>query len=223
MKRLKFIPLVILMLTFFTASAQRSLSYWETGVFGGSTNYIGELTEGGDFSATVNETRYQFGIFLKRNFTPQFNLGAEIGYGKLYANDANHGMAERGFEMNTSIINTSLTMDLNFKKFGKYFKRNSNTPYVSAGFGALIYQPTLKTNVDFTNYELFPGSNYTSDFMLAFGWKWKTGESGIFGASINYHFTGTPSLEGFQEKEVVPPNDRYFGIRLFYSLGYYET
>jgi hypothetical protein len=223
MKGLKLITLTLVLLVVLSASAQRSLRYWETGFYGGSTNYSGELTESGDFSATVNETRYQFGIFLKRNFTPKFALGAEIGYGRLYANDANHGMAERGFEMNTSIVNTSLTMDVNFKKFGKYFKRNGNTPFVSVGFGALIFQPTIKTEVDFTNYDLYPGSNYTTDFMLAFGWKCKTGKSGIFGASINYHFTGTPYLEGFVEKDVIPQNDRYFGIRLFYSLGYYET
>ncbi len=223
MKGLKLISLSLILLATISASAQRSLRYWETGAFGGSTNYIGELTEGGDFSATVNETRFQFGIFLKRNFSPKFSLGAEISYGKLYANDANHGMADRGFEMNTSILNTSLTMDINFKNFGKYFKRNGNTPFVTAGFGALVYQPTIKTDVDFTNYDLYPGSNYTSDFMLGFGWKWKTGESGIFGVSMNYHFTGTSYLEGFVEKATVPQNDRYFGIRLIYSIGYYET
>ena len=223
MKGLKFITLTLVLLVILPVSAQRSLRYWETGVFGCSTNYSGELTQNGDFSATVNETRYQFGLFLKRNFTPKFNLGAEIGYGKLYANDANHGMAERGFEMNTSIVNASITMDVNFKKFGKYFSRNGNTPYISAGFGALIYQPVIKTEVDFTNYDLYPGSNYTTDFMLAFGWKWKTGKTGIFGASVNYHFTGTPYLEGLVEKDIVAPNDAYYGIRLFYSLGYYES
>ena len=223
MKILKSITLVAVVLFAFNAQAQRSLRYWETGAFAGSANYAGELTQGGDFGATVNEMRFQAGLFLKRNFSPKFNLGVEAGYGRLYANDANHGMAERGFEMNTSILNTSLTADINFKKFGKYFKRNSNTPFISVGFGALVYQPAIKTEVDFTNYDLYPGSNYTTDFMLAFGWKWRTGERGIFGLLLNYHFTGTTYLEGFVEKDVVPQNDAYYGIRLFYSLGYYET
>ncbi|MCT4624075.1 MAG: DUF6089 family protein [Schleiferiaceae bacterium] len=207
----------------FSASAQRSLRYWETGLFIGSANYSGELTQGGDIGTTLNEARFQAGLFLKRNFNPKFNLGAEITYGQLYANDANHGNADRGFEMNTSILTTSLTMDLNFKKFGKYFKRNANTPYVTFGFGALVYQPTLKTDVDFSNYDLYPGSNYSTNVMAGFGWKWRSGKRGIFGLSINYNWTGTPYLEGFVEKDSAARNDGYYGLRMFYSLGFFET
>ncbi len=205
------------------ANAQRDLRYWETGIFAGSLNYSGELTEGGDIGAVINEARYQFGFFLKRNFSPKFNLGAEIGYGKLYAADANHGMAERGFEMNTTILMTNLTLDYNFKKFGKYYRRNPNTPYITFGIGSVVFQPDIKTNVDFTNYLLYPGSNYTSNIKFGFGWKWMTGKSGIINLSFNYHFTGTNYLEGFVEKGATTTNDKYYGIRFAYSIGFFET
>ena len=205
----KLIPLLLLVLVAFQGRAQRDLSFWESGLYVGSLNYSGELTESGGFSATINETRPQFGIFLKRNFTPKFNLGVELGYGRLFASDANHGNADRGFEMKTSLLMTNLTMDLNFKKFGKSFRRNSNTPYITASFGALVFQPELKTGVDYTGYELHKGSDYTSNFMVGFGWKWTTGRRGILGLSLNYHFTGTPHLEGFTQEGVSSPNDSF--------------
>ena len=167
--------------------------------------------------------RFQAGIFIKRNFTPKFNLGADLTYGRLYADDANHGMADRGYVMNTSFVTTDLTMDLNFKKFGKYFKRNGSTPYVTFGFGAMIFQPEIKTEVDFTGYELYPGSNYTTNIMAGFGWKWRSGERGAISLSINYNWTGTPYLEGFVETDSGARNDSFYGLRLTYSLGYFET
>ena len=38
-----------------TAFAQRSLRYWETGLFVGTANYSGELTQSGDFGTMINE------------------------------------------------------------------------------------------------------------------------------------------------------------------------
>lgn len=219
----KFLPLLFAVVFGFSANAQKDLRYWEAGFYGGTLNYSGELTEGGDFGSVISETRFQFGIFLKRNVTPKFNFGVEIGYGKLYAADENHGMAERGFEMNTTIIMTNLTLDYNFKKFGKYYRRNPNTPYLTFGLGALVFQPTIKTDVDFTNYDLYPGSNYTSNIKFGFGWKWMTGKSGILNLSFNYHFSGTPYLEGFVENGTSSPNDKYYGLRLAYSFGFFET
>jgi len=211
----------------FGAQAQKDLRYWEAGGYAGSLNYSGELTQGGDFGSVISETRFQFGLFLKRNVTPKFNFGAEIGYGKLYAADENHGMADRGFVMNTSLIMTNFTLDYNFKKFGKYYRRNSNTPFITFGLGFMSFQPTYKTDVDFTDYILLKdseeNSNYTSNIKLGFGWKWMTGKSGIINLSFNYHISGTPFLEGFIEKGQASGNDKFYGIRFAYSVGFFET
>ena len=218
----------LLVFTFVSMNAQRSVRFWETGAFLGTCNYSGDVNESGDAGKMLNEMRPQFGIFLKRNISSHFNLGAELAYGKVYAEDANHGNAERGYVVNTSLLWANVTADIHFKKFGKYFKRNQNSPYIALGFGALAFSPQLKSGsgIEYPTdvYELHPGTDHTYNLMLGFGWKWRMKESGILSLSFNYHPTGTTHLEGFEEINVAAPsNDSYYGLRLAYSVGFFAN
>ena len=136
MKRTLLSTLLVLSVLF--VSAQRELRFWEVGGFAGTMSYSGDVTESGDLSSWINEVRPQFGIFLKRNLSSRFNLGAELAFGKVYAEDANHNNADRGYVVNTNLLWANLTADIHFKKFGKYFKRNQNSPYVTVGLWIVV-------------------------------------------------------------------------------------
>jgi hypothetical protein len=200
--------------------AQNSSNYWEIGGYVGGLNYTGEITEEGDVGTWINEMRPEFGVFLKKNFNYRVNLGVEASYGNLYAADANRGNEDRDYIMNTEIVQTNLFTEINFKKFGKYFQRNQNSPYIKLGGGVLLYTPTLNTNASYPDdYELYRGSFSTYNLNAAFGWKWRIAYHSILSLDFHVHTTGTNYLEGFAKKDGPQPNDGYYGLRLSYSYG----
>ncbi len=201
--------------------AQNSTAFWEIGGYVGGLNYKGEITQEGDVGTWINEMRPEFGLVLKRNFNSIFSLGAEAGYGSVYAADANHGMPERDYIVNTELVQANMIAEINFKKFGKFFKRNQNTPYVKTGIGLLFFSPTLNDNAEYdaTEYELYWGSFTTYNFQLGLGWKWRLSYNSILALGLHWHSAGTSYLEGFNLKEGVNPNDAYYGLRLTYTYG----
>lgn len=203
---------------------QNSTAFWEIGGYVGGLNYIGEVTEEGDLSTWINEMRPEFGLTLKRNFNSIVNLGVEAGYGSVYAADKNHGMPERNYIVQTSLVQSNLVMEINFKKFGKYFKRNQNTPFVKTGVGMLFYAPVLNDNAEYdpATYDLYWGSFTTYNFQLAFGWKWRLNEHSILGLNFHWNSTGTSYLEGFNLKKGLNPNDAYYGLRVSYTYGIFQ-
>ena len=219
--------LVLAIAGMLTANAQvsRALRYWETGLFVGTTNYNGQVASGGDIGTLIDETRPQIGLFLKRNLTAKFNINAELAYGRLYADDNNYGNGERGFIVNTHLMWANIGFDLHFRKFGKYFKRNSHTPYIALSGGPMFYSPRLKSGATYDPavYDLYPGTHTTYNIMLAFGWKFRMSEHGIFGVSLNYHPTGTNYIEGFQTKEPTGGNNAYYGLRLTFSRAFFAN
>ena len=59
---------------------------------------------------------------------------------------------------------------------------------------------------------------------MGFGWKWRVKESGIFSLSFNYHPTGTSHIEGFEQTNVAASSsDSYYGLRMAYSIGFFEN
>ena len=129
MKKLLIIAMLLPTISF----AQKSTAFWEIGGYIGGLNYLGEVTETGDIGTWVNDMRPEFGIVLKRNFNPRINLGVEASWGRVYAADRDHGNPERDWIVDTHLGQANLVMDINFKKFGKYFKRNANTPFIKIG------------------------------------------------------------------------------------------
>ena len=231
MKKLVLIALLLPMLSY----GQRSTAFWEIGGYLGGLNYSGNVTSTGDIGTWINEMRPEIGVLLKRNFNYRINLGAEASYGSVYAEDANHGNAERGFIVNTEMVQANIFMEINFMKFGKYFKRNANTPYIKFGIGGLFYTPTLDESVAYPeNYDLFWGSHTTYNIQLAFGWKWRLSHHSFLSIDFHYHPTGTDYLEGSQEvdgtvlmmtgeRQLIADPDSYYGLRLTYTFGIFKT
>jgi hypothetical protein len=217
----KLFALVLFLPTFLFA--QNSTDYWSLDGFVSSMNYSGEVSEGGDVGTWINEMRPEFGLRLIRHFNYRTSLGVEASYGNVYASDENRGNQMRNFVVNTEIVQANLVFELNFKKYGKYFQRNANTPFIRIGIGGMFYTPQLNTNAAYPDsLMLYPGSHATFNAQGAFGWKWRVSYHSSLSLDIHYNITGTSYLEGFDLKEKANPTDGIYGIRLTFSYGLFE-
>jgi hypothetical protein len=213
--------LVIILFFPLLSEAQSSTAFWEIGVYTGGLNYSGDINKEGDIGTWINEMKPEFGLVLKRNFNYRVNMGVEAGWGTLYAADKNHNLPERDYVMSTDIVQANVVFEINFKKFGKYFKRNQNTPFVKTGMGILFFTPELNDNAEYPidQYELYWGTYSTYNFQVAFGWKWRISYHSFLSLDMHYNSTGASYLEGFNLKDSPNPNDSYYGLRLTYSYG----
>ncbi len=216
----------LFMLVFFVplmAIGQNSTDYWSLDAFAGTLNYSGEVSEGGDIGTWINEIRPEFGVRLMRHFNYRTSLGVEGSWGRVYASDENRGNQFRNFVVNTELVQANLVFELNFKKYGKYFKRNQNTPFIRVGVGGLFFTPQLNTNASSPDsLMLHPGSHATYSVQGAFGWKWRISYHSSLALDLHYNLTGTSYLEGFDLKEKANPTDGIYGIRLTFSYGFFE-
>lgn len=212
--------LIVLAFVPFLASAQNATNSWEIGGFLGGLNYKGDITQNGDIGSWINEMRPEIGIVLKKNFNYRVALGAEASYGQVFAKDGNHNNPDRNYMMRTEMVQTNMILEINFKKFGKYFKRNASTPFVKVGVGALLFSTNLNANASYPKeYDLYRGTFGTYNFQTAFGWKWRLEQHSILALDLHYNFTGTSYLEGYNLAKGPNPNDAYYGLRLTYTYA----
>ena len=217
----KMLYLIVLLPAF--AVAQNSTSYWSLGLAVDTLNYSGEITQEGDIGTWINEMRPDVGIQIRRHLNYRTAFGIEAGWGKVYAADANRGNQERDYIVDTELAQVNMFFELNFKKYGKYFQRNANTPFVKVGIGGLFYTPFLNTNASYPQeYELFPGSYATYNFQLGFGWKWRISYHSSLALDLHYNATGSSYLEGFNLRDAANPTDAFYGLRLTYSYAFFE-
>jgi hypothetical protein len=203
--------------------AQKSTDFWSFDGFVSTMNYSGEVSEGGDISTWINEMRPEFGLRVMRHFNNRTSMGVEASFGSVFASDENRGKQNRNFDVSTEIIQTNLVFEINFKKFGKYFMRNQNTPFIRLGVGGLFFTPQLNTNAEYPDsLALYPGSHATFSVQGAFGWKWRLSYHSSLALDIHYSITGTSYLEGFDVDQGTNPNDGIYGIRLTYSYGFFD-
>lgn len=218
-RNMKFI-LALVMGVFVTplAQAQSPLKYLEIGGYVGSMNYRGDVSSTGNFNAFLKEVRAQGGIHIKYHFGPIFSMGAEAGVGQIYGHDYNHGNVDRGFEISSVLFQVNAISEINFRKFGKYYQKTTNTPYIRLGVGALSYSPSFPENTAVaSNVEIYPNSYFGVNYSFGFGWKWRVGMNSSLGVDLTYHFTNVDNLDGFEIVDDIPGNDRYFGLRLVYG------
>jgi hypothetical protein len=199
-----------------------SSRYYEFGVFTGTLNGTNAITRPFDFSPTIEEIQPEFGIFLKRHLSHYIFIGAEASYGRLVADDLNRGNSRR-LGMNTPILGASALAGVNFRRFGKYFKRNSGTPYIMLGVGTFNYSPNIdETRLYPADYDLYPASYFAFNFKAAFGYKFRLSMHSFMAIEAHTNFTSKNNLTGW----VAPlnaQNDGFFGLRISYSYGFFDN
>lgn len=219
MKRLLIIIFFVPVVSF----SQSSTAFWSLGFAASGLNYTGEVAEGGDVGTWINEMRPGFSLNLRRHFNFRTAWGFEAGWGKVYAADENRGNQMRNFVVNTQLAQINTFFEINFKRFGKYYQRNGNTPFIKFGGGILFYTPYLNTNAEYPPiYALYPGSDATYNLEAAFGWKWRTSYHTFISLDFHYNATGTSHLEGFDLVDFPNPIDAFYGLRLTYAYGFFN-
>jgi len=118
---------------------------WELGIFGGISNYMGDLAP----DPLFKESHPAVGLALKRNSNPYFSYTLSLNYGTISGNDSNSvTLAPRGLKFESVIVELSTQVEFNFFKFGtpEVFGAKRFSPYVFTGLSFFHFDPTVTYN-----------------------------------------------------------------------------
>lgn len=215
---------------FFNSNAQKSTSFLELSPYLMTQNYLGDVN-GNNLSALSQEARLGLGVQLKQNVNSLFSYGFDVNFGSIYSHDNLHGNEARDYQVDTDLLNVGAFADVHFIKFGKYYQRNSHTPFIHFGVGALSYTPHLNTNAqypDYINLENGAGSAFT--YNLGFGWRIRRSLKTFYNIGIYYNGTNTSRIEGFDYNTssnslpsgVYNTMDGFLSLKFGMSFGFFE-
>jgi hypothetical protein len=133
-----------LLFTIFFSPVQAQLSgpnRYEVGIFGGISNYIGDLAP----DPLFKESHPAVGLVFKTNLNGYFSYTINATYGKISGNDSNSAtLAHRGLKFESNIYELSGQLEFNFFKFGSSENQGVSrfTPYVFTGLSFFHFDPT---------------------------------------------------------------------------------
>jgi hypothetical protein len=122
--------------------AQQSLNEQNTeiGIFGGISNYMGDLAP----DPVFKESHPSVGLNVKRDINGYFSYSFNLTYGRISGNDSNFTSLEpRGFKFRSDLYELSGQMEFNFFKFGNSHVRGAKriTPYLFTGISLFHFDP----------------------------------------------------------------------------------
>ncbi|MBC7418360.1 MAG: outer membrane beta-barrel protein [Pedobacter sp.] len=152
MARLKgtFISLVFFLFSNFVY-AQPRYSNWELGLAAGGAGYMGDLNQNNPLLLSGGSAE----LYVKRNFSEYLGVRLNYTFGQINGNDANSNNEQfrnRNLAFKTNLNELSAIADFNFIGFRLNGDDRRLTPYVFAGAGLLLFDPTVK--YDGTRYKL---------------------------------------------------------------------
>lgn len=131
--------------------AQPRYSNWELGIALGGAGYMGDLNQNNPLLLSG----LSGGLYVKKNFSEYLGVRLNYTYGQINGNDANSNNAQfinRNLAFQTNLNELSAIADFNFIGFALNGDQRRLTPYVFAGAGVLLFDPTVKR--DGTRYKL---------------------------------------------------------------------
>src|SRR5687768_4422527 len=132
MQRLLYI-FIFLLLPFATFSQS-----WEIGLFGGASNYQGDLAP----DIVLGETHPAVGLSVKQNLSPFFAFTYNLNFGSVSGNDNNFKyLVNRNLSFESNILEFSPRVEFNFFKFGLGLRPKRFTPYVFSGITVFYFDP----------------------------------------------------------------------------------
>lgn len=211
MKSKSFIFKILAVVLSFSLKAQ----YSEVGIFGGGTNFIGDV---GDYGFHLPKD-FAVGVFYKYNFNDHWALRVQGNYGRIRNADSLSDFPDRinrNLSFESDIWEGFAALEFNFLRFDPGTKFN-HTPYVMGGFGMFWFNP--KTEYQGQLYELRElgtegqntrgsGSGFYSDassfFMFGMGYKWAIGKFTTIGFEATFRSTNTDYLDDVSGKYADP-------------------
>ncbi|TSA50598.1 MAG: hypothetical protein D4R43_01975 [Sphingobacteriales bacterium] len=134
----------LLLLISSNAFAQKA----EIGVFGGITNYLGDLSP---VAFAPSETRWAAGLVYKYNSDWHFTVRSALTYGLISGSDARNNAGQsfrirRNLSFRTSIIEASLIGEYNLWGWQGESYTRTFTPYLEGGFAIFHFNPQAYYN-----------------------------------------------------------------------------
>lgn len=136
MRCTKFFTLLLLLLGGLNACAQID----EFGVFGGVTNYFGDLNTKASFRYVrpAAGAFYRYNIKYRGAWRNSFSYGQAEFYDKAIKDQWNQ---DRNLSFRTNIFEVSSMIEFNFLKYDKESKKDWFTPYIATGLAVFFFNP----------------------------------------------------------------------------------
>ncbi len=183
----------------------------------GTLSHVGDVA-GGDPAAVIKEIRPKLGLMYRYHFAPWFGMGVEGSYGKVFAEDSNHGNPKRNYQVDTDVLQLNAFIELSFKKFGKYQRQNSWTFFVKGGGGMVFYDPELREDARYgSNIILYPNAYTGMQLYGGGGFKIRTGYSSFLSIDATGHLLFFDNLEGWEYKKNNTSNDMLASFNVGYA------
>jgi hypothetical protein len=204
-------------------TAQNSTKYSEFSLVAGNMVYSGPFASAGGVGSWLQETGGRFGVALRKNYRPWFNIGVESNYGWVSLDDNNHGRPQRNIQVRTSVININVATEFMLVRYGKYHYANSFAPYFKLGAGANFFNPRVSDNHAALgdNTQVYNEAYASMNIFYGFGAKFRTSYSTSLAVEIVIHNAGTNQMGGVVVNSDTAPNDRYGGVMLSFSKMFF--
>jgi hypothetical protein len=170
---------------------------WEVGGNLGATGYMGDLNP----NKPLHFSGLAAGVFVKANFNPYMGLGLHFTHGQITQDDAKSKdplFQDRNLNFDTQLNEVALQFDFNFLDYFSGGGTKHFTPYIFAGIGGVLFQPTAtyirpSTANDGTSQAItYPTYQYQTEGQQ---YRYRTYTISIpYGAGVKYHLTQNWSL-----------------------------
>jgi hypothetical protein len=197
------------------AQFNNSFNYWEWGIGAGSAYYQGEMTPEFEALALLKSTRPHILLNYKYSVHPLLLLCLDGSYSVLSTKDEYYTQSRnRGWEMNTHMMQLNSSAEINLRRFGKFHCRNKWTFYLKGGGGVLLYNPTPTFRTPLPdNHILYNGSYSALNIFGGGGIKIRTSYNYMITLEGVIHYAFTDRLEGW-DRDFITFNDMYGYFRI---------
>ncbi|MFN3951151.1 MAG: hypothetical protein ACK4KT_01975 [Thermaurantimonas sp.] len=206
-----------LILLFFLASVgesfgQSNLKYWISGIYASSQIHSGFISNS-TYSLLPGPG---IGLSIKNSYFNRLHLGLDIGY-ILLKNVYKHP-ENNNWELSTPNIEALPNVEINFRLFGKYMRKNTSTPYIKFAPSLNVFQPRLSNISGFDDtFVFFPYSYLSVGWYVGAGYKFLIKNHYLLQLEFFFNNMNTNKASGFGKEDSFVP-DRYMGVRIMYSF-----
>ncbi len=204
------------MLLGLVATAQRSQSSNQLGLFVGGTNFIGDV---GNYGIHLPQGAV-IGLNFRHQFDYHYAIRGQFSFGRIANDDALSGMPDRNFRnlhFRSNLYEGFIAGEVNFFEYHPGSRKMTHTPYIFAGFGITGFNPQAFYEGEW--YDLSPlgtegqrstanpGNYYpTATWSIPFGigYRWNMGENWAMSVETGFRRTFTDYMDDVSGDYVDP-------------------
>ena len=214
---------LVLLIAFICYTATSIAQIHEIGIFGGGSNYIGDI--GSEYYINPNEL--MGGLIYKRNLNPRVAVRVTFTIAGLSGDDlnaTNQQRFNRGIHFKNSLKELAVGIEFNYFEYNLDDRRLTKTPYILVEFAAFNYKTISDVNAN-GDYVYENNISYAIPFGL--GYKTKLAGDWAIALEIRARYTFEDDLDynnsSIKSLQFGNPNSNdwymFSGISLVYSFG----